>query len=99
MHVEALQPRGGGLPAERMRLHICWGNYEDLTTATSPLRDLIDILFRRGPPDPPVEAANPRHARVERCSRRPAAGGGVRCVNQPSKIEHAFKGTSRRRPA
>ncbi len=62
MHVEALNHAVAGLPPERMRLHICWGNYEGPHHRDVALRDLVDILFKARPAGLSVEAANPRHA-------------------------------------
>jgi 5-methyltetrahydropteroyltriglutamate--homocysteine methyltransferase len=49
------------LPAERMRLHICWGNYEGPHTHDLPLTKIIDIAFKARPQAISIEAANPRH--------------------------------------
>ena len=62
MHVEALNHAVAGLPPERMRLHICWGNYEGPHHRDVPLRDILPILLRARPAGLSVEAANPRHA-------------------------------------
>jgi 5-methyltetrahydropteroyltriglutamate--homocysteine methyltransferase len=62
MHVEALNHALAGLPPERMRLHICWGNYEGPHHRDVPLRDIIEILLAARPAGLSVEAANPRHA-------------------------------------
>jgi 5-methyltetrahydropteroyltriglutamate--homocysteine methyltransferase len=62
MHVEALNHAVAGLPPERMRLHICWGNYEGPHHRDVALRDLIGILLKARPAGLSVEAANPRHA-------------------------------------
>lgn len=60
-NVEALNAATAGLPAERMRLHICWGNYEGPHTHDLPLTKIIDIAFRARPQAISIEAANPRH--------------------------------------
>ena len=62
MHVEALNGAVAGLPPDRMRLHICWGNYEGPHHKDVPLRDIIDIVLTARPAGLSVEAANPRHA-------------------------------------
>ena len=62
MHVEALNHAVAGLPPERMRLHICWGNYEGPHHRDVPLRDILPILLGARPAGLSVEAANPRHA-------------------------------------
>ena len=62
MHVEALNHAVADLPPERMRLHVCWGNYAGPHHKDVPLRDIIDIVVRARPAGLSVEAANPRHA-------------------------------------
>jgi len=49
------------LPPDRMRLHICWGNYEGPHTHDLPLLKIIDIAFKARPQAISIEAANPRH--------------------------------------
>jgi 5-methyltetrahydropteroyltriglutamate--homocysteine methyltransferase len=62
MHVEALNAAVAELPPERMRLHVCWGNYEGPHHRDVPLADIIDILLRARPAGLSFEGANPRHA-------------------------------------
>jgi 5-methyltetrahydropteroyltriglutamate--homocysteine methyltransferase len=62
LHVEALNAAVAGLPSERMRMHVCWGNYEGPHHRDVPLRDIIDILLTARPAGLSVEGANPRHA-------------------------------------
>jgi 5-methyltetrahydropteroyltriglutamate--homocysteine methyltransferase len=50
------------IPAERLRMHLCWGNYEGPHHCDVPLADVIDIVFRAKPSAIVLEAANPRHA-------------------------------------
>jgi 5-methyltetrahydropteroyltriglutamate--homocysteine methyltransferase len=60
-NVAALNAATDGLPADRMRLHICWGNYEGPHTFDLPLTKIIDIAFKARPQAISIEAANPRH--------------------------------------
>jgi 5-methyltetrahydropteroyltriglutamate--homocysteine methyltransferase len=60
-NVAALNSATEGLPADRMRLHICWGNYEGPHTHDLPLTKIIDIAFKGRPQAISIEAANPRH--------------------------------------
>jgi 5-methyltetrahydropteroyltriglutamate--homocysteine methyltransferase len=60
-NIEALNAATGGLPADRMRLHICWGNYEGPHTHDLPVTKIIDIAFKARPQAISIEAANPRH--------------------------------------
>ncbi len=60
-NIAALNAATEGLPADRMRLHICWGNYEGPHTQDLPLTKIIDIAFKARPQAISIEAANPRH--------------------------------------
>jgi 5-methyltetrahydropteroyltriglutamate--homocysteine methyltransferase len=60
-NIAALNAAIAGLPADRMRLHICWGNYEGPHTHDLPLTKIIDIAFKARVQAFSIEAANPRH--------------------------------------
>ena len=60
-NVAALNHATDGLPADRMRLHICWGNYEGPHTHDIPLAKVIDVCFKARPQALSFEGANPRH--------------------------------------
>ncbi len=62
LHVEALNHALGNIPAEQLRIHVCWGNYEGPHHRDVPLSDIIDIVFMAKPNAISFEAANPRHA-------------------------------------
>ena len=62
MHVEALNHAVENVPAEQLRMHLCWGNYEGPHHCDVPLADVIDIVFKAKPMAIALEAANPRHA-------------------------------------
>ena len=60
-NIAALNGAIAGLPADRMRLHICWGNYEGPHTHDLPVTKIIDIAFKANVQAFSIEAANPRH--------------------------------------
>src|SRR6185312_6190553 len=60
-NIAALNGAIEGLPADRMRLHICWGNYEGPHSFDLPLLKIIDIAFKARIQAFSIEAANPRH--------------------------------------
>ena len=62
LNVEALNHALDGLPTERLRMHLCWGNYEGPHHRDVALRDIIDIVLSARPSMISLEAANPRHA-------------------------------------
>jgi 5-methyltetrahydropteroyltriglutamate--homocysteine methyltransferase len=50
-----------GLPAERIRYHICWGSFNAPHVGDVPARDIIDIVLRVNAGAYAIEMANPRH--------------------------------------
>ena len=62
LHVDVLNHALRNVPADRMRIHACWGNYEGPHTHDIPLPKLLPILLKAKPKALLVEAANPRHA-------------------------------------
>ena len=61
LHVDVLNEATRGIPPDRMRLHLCWGNYEGPHHLDVPLRDIIDLVLRARPAGVSFEGANPRH--------------------------------------
>ena len=62
MQVEVLNAALENVPAERARLHVCWGNYEGPHHRDIPLEAIADTLLSARPRGLLFEAANPRHA-------------------------------------
>ena len=60
-NVEALNAATGSTTAERMRLHICWGNYEGPHDHDIPLEKVLAAVLKARPVTILFEAANPRH--------------------------------------
>jgi len=61
LHIEVLNHALANIPPERLRMHLCWGNYEGPHHCDVPLADIIDVVFRARPSAISFEAANPRH--------------------------------------
>lgn len=61
-NVEVLNHAVAGLPPERMRIHICWGNGEGPHHRDTELRHILTAVLRARPCGLLVEGANPRHA-------------------------------------
>jgi 5-methyltetrahydropteroyltriglutamate--homocysteine methyltransferase len=59
--VEALNHAVRDIPAERMRMHICWGNYEGPHDHDIALEKILAIVLKAKPAGILFEAANPRH--------------------------------------
>jgi len=62
LHIAALNHAVANIPAEQLRMHLCWGNYEGPHHRDVPLADIIDVVFMAKPVAISLEAANPRHA-------------------------------------
>ncbi|MFG1609062.1 cobalamin-independent methionine synthase II family protein [Actinoplanes sp. NPDC049265] len=62
MRVEALNHALSGIPAEAVRMHVCWGGGEMPRTTDIGLHEIIDDLLPAKPAGLMVMAANGRHA-------------------------------------
>ena len=60
-HVEAMNHALDGIPAEKLRMHICWGNYEGPHDHDIPVEKVMAIVLKAKPQAILFEAANPRH--------------------------------------
>jgi 5-methyltetrahydropteroyltriglutamate--homocysteine methyltransferase len=60
-NVEALNAATARIAPEKLRMHLCWGNYEGPHDFDIPLERIIDIILRARPATILFEAANPRH--------------------------------------
>ncbi len=61
LQVEALNHALAGVPADRVRMHICWGNYEGPHTRDIPLAKVVGAVLKAKPAQILLEGANPRH--------------------------------------
>jgi 5-methyltetrahydropteroyltriglutamate--homocysteine methyltransferase len=59
--IEAINQAVANLPPERMRLHLCWGNYEGPHHLDVPLKEIIHEVLKARPAGLSFEGANPRH--------------------------------------
>ncbi len=61
-HVEVLNHALAKVPANMVRMHVCWGNYEGPHTHDIDFRKIAPIVLAAKPQGIALEAANPRHA-------------------------------------
>jgi 5-methyltetrahydropteroyltriglutamate--homocysteine methyltransferase len=61
LRVEALNHALEGIPADRVRYHICWGSWHGPHTTDIPLRDIVDVMLRVNAEAYSLEAGNARH--------------------------------------
>ncbi len=61
MHIEAVNAATAGLSPDRIRVHLCWGNYEGPHHLDIGLKEIISIVLRANANAISFEGANPRH--------------------------------------
>lgn len=61
-HVEVLNAALEDIPAESVRMHICWGNYEGPHDHDIPVSKILPLIMKAKPLAVAFEASNPRHA-------------------------------------
>ena len=61
LHVEVLNYAVRDLPAEQIRIHVCWGNYEGPHHLDIDASKIADVVLKAKPATILFEAANPRH--------------------------------------
>lgn len=62
LHVDALNHALTGIPKDRVRLHVCWGNYEGPHHHDAPMEMVLPIALRANIGALLFESSNPRHA-------------------------------------
>lgn len=60
-HVEALNHALSDIPPEKVRIHICWGNYEGPHVCDIPMAQMFDTLMSARARYVLFETSNPRH--------------------------------------
>lgn len=60
-NIAVLNAATAAIPPERMRMHVCWGNYEGPHTHDVPFATIAPAVFAARPQAILFEAANPRH--------------------------------------
>ena len=77
-HVEALNASLVGIPADRIRMHVCWGNYEGPHHKDVGLEKILPIVMKAKPQALLFETSNPRHAHEYKIfERKPLAADQV----------------------
>jgi len=62
LHIEVLNHALREIPADRLRLHICWGNYEGPHHCDVPMELVLPVALKARPQALLFETSNPRHA-------------------------------------
>jgi 5-methyltetrahydropteroyltriglutamate--homocysteine methyltransferase len=76
-----------GLPADRIRYHVCWGSWPGPHVSDVPLKDIVDVLLRAKVGAFVIEGANPRHEHEWQVWKTAKLGAGQVLI--PGVISHA----------
>jgi 5-methyltetrahydropteroyltriglutamate--homocysteine methyltransferase len=85
--VEAINRATEGIPAGRIRYHVCWGSWPGPHTTDVPLKDIVDLVLRVRAGAYLIEAANPRHEHEWRVWGKARLPDGAVLI--PGVISHA----------
>ena len=61
LHIEAMNIALADVPKDRVRLHVCWGNWQGQHQDDVPVRDLLPILYQANVGALSIPLGNPRH--------------------------------------
>jgi 5-methyltetrahydropteroyltriglutamate--homocysteine methyltransferase len=70
LHVDAINEALAAIPRDRVRLHLCWGNYDGPHTHDVPLEPLLPVIYRARVGALSLPLASPRHQHELRAFRR-----------------------------
>jgi len=87
LQVDVLNEAIAGLPADRIRYHVCWGSWPGPHSTDVPLKDIVDLILGMKVGAYVIEGANPRHEhewRVWDSAKLPRD-----CLLIPGVISHA----------
>jgi 5-methyltetrahydropteroyltriglutamate--homocysteine methyltransferase len=70
LHVEAINRATQGIPTDRIRLHVCWGNYDGPHTHDVALEAVLPLLYKARVGALSIPLANPRHQHEHRVLKR-----------------------------
>ena len=62
LHIEALNHALENIPAEQLRLHVCWGNYQGPHHCDIEMEKILPAVFKAKPQALSFEGSNPRHS-------------------------------------
>ncbi len=70
LHIDAINEGIAAIPRDRVRLHLCWGNYDGPHTHDVPLEPLLPIIYRAKVGALSLPLASPRHQHELKAFRR-----------------------------
>jgi 5-methyltetrahydropteroyltriglutamate--homocysteine methyltransferase len=85
--VEVINHAIEGIPADRIRYHVCWGSWPGPHTSDVPLKDIVDLILKVKVGAYVIEGANPRHEHEWKVWKDARLGAGQVLI--PGVISHA----------
>jgi 5-methyltetrahydropteroyltriglutamate--homocysteine methyltransferase len=85
--VEIINHAIEGLPAGRIRYHVCWGSWPGPHVSDVPLKDIVDLILKVKVGAYVIEGANPRHEHEWQVWKSARLGPGQVLI--PGVISHA----------
>jgi len=76
-----------GLPADRIRYHVCWGSWPGPHVSDVPLKDIVDLILQVKVGAYVIEGANSRHEHEWQVWKNAKLGAGQVLI--PGVISHA----------
>jgi 5-methyltetrahydropteroyltriglutamate--homocysteine methyltransferase len=70
VNIAAINRAVARIPRDRIRMHVCWGNYEGPHTFDVPLEEILSRFYQAQVGALVLSMANPRHAHEHRCFTR-----------------------------
>jgi 5-methyltetrahydropteroyltriglutamate--homocysteine methyltransferase len=62
LHIEALNHALEKIPSEKIRLHVCWGNYQGPHHCDIEMKKILPTVLKAKPQALSFEGSNPRHS-------------------------------------
>ena len=85
--VDVINHAIAGLPADRIRYHVCWGSWPGPHVSDVPLKDIVDLILKVKVGAYVIEGANPRHEHEWKVWKDAKLGAGQVLI--PGVISHA----------
>jgi 5-methyltetrahydropteroyltriglutamate--homocysteine methyltransferase len=77
LHIDAINEAIASIPSDRVRLHLCWGNYDGPHTHDVALEPLLPIIYRARVGALSLPLASPRHQHELKAFRRHPLPAGM----------------------
>jgi 5-methyltetrahydropteroyltriglutamate--homocysteine methyltransferase len=62
LHIEALNHALENIPSQKIRMHVCWGNYQGPHHCDIEMKKILPTVLKAKPQALSFEASNPRHS-------------------------------------